>query len=144
MRSHGFAIWLAANGVAAVDLYRRYRDAIDVVLLDVRMPVRDGPETLAAPRELDPHVCFSFMSGDTGKYTEENLIALGASAVFTKPLRLSELAQKLMAIAPRPTGCQEAFEESRWEDDGGCGKVLSQNLSESEKKLQPKTELQEV
>jgi len=63
------------------------------------MPNRDGPETLAALQELDPYVRFCFMSGDMGKYTEENLLELGAVAVFQKPLRLSELTRQLMEIA---------------------------------------------
>jgi two-component system OmpR family response regulator len=99
LRRHGFVVWLAANSVEALELYVRHSDAIDVVLSDVCMPVRDGPETLAALRELDPHICFYFMSGDMGKYTEENLLALGAIAVFCKPLRLRELAREFMRMA---------------------------------------------
>jgi CheY-like chemotaxis protein len=70
LRAQGFTVWLAADTLTAVELYRGHHDAIDVVLLDVRMPDRDGPETLAALRELDPHVTCCFMSGDTGDYTQ--------------------------------------------------------------------------
>jgi CheY-like chemotaxis protein len=109
MLAHGFTVWLAANSLAAVELYRTNHDAIDVVLLDVRMPVHDGPETLSALREIDAQVRFCFMSGDLGKYTEQNLTALGATALFCKPLRLSELAQKLIGIAARPIDNPDAF-----------------------------------
>jgi CheY-like chemotaxis protein len=47
-------VWLAAGGQEALDLYQRHREAIDVVLLDVRMPGLDGPQTLAALRALNP------------------------------------------------------------------------------------------
>ena len=43
LRQQGFAVWPAAGGVEAVELYRRHREAIDVVLLDVCMPGLDGP-----------------------------------------------------------------------------------------------------
>jgi CheY-like chemotaxis protein len=109
MRAQGFAVWLAADAVTAVELYLGHHDAIDVVLLDVRMPDWDGPETLAALQELDPHVRFCFMSGDTGDYTQENLLDLGAAAVFQKPLRLSELARQLIEIAT-PLDCPDAFQ----------------------------------
>jgi len=132
MLAHGFTVWLASNSLAAVELFRTHHDAIDVVLLDVRMPVRDGPETLAALRELDPDIRFCFMSGDTGKYTEENLIALGALAVFCKPFRLNELARQLKWIAPTPIDYFDAFQENRWEDDGGRGRVILQRSAESE------------
>src|SRR5690349_11978266 len=56
LRQEGFAVWLAADGWEAIDLYRSRRAAIDLVLLDVRMPGLDGPATLAALRGLDPRV----------------------------------------------------------------------------------------
>jgi two-component system OmpR family response regulator len=144
MLAHGFNVWLAANCRAAVELYRTNHEAIDVVLLDVRMPVSDGPETLAALREFDPHVRFCFMSGDTGKYTEENLFALGAMALFCKPLRLSDLAQKLLRVVPSPLESPDALQVNRWEDDGGRLRVQLHRTPETEKQLQPQTKLQEV
>jgi CheY-like chemotaxis protein len=123
LRAHGFAVWLAGTSVTALELYRSHHNAIDIVLLDVRMPVRDGPETIDALLELDPHICFYFMSGDLGKYTEANLLALGAIAVFWKPLRLSDLAREFTRSAA-PIEC--SFEdENPGEDDGGCAGELS-------------------
>src|SRR5262249_59047688 len=56
MRQDGFAVWLVASGREALDLYRRHREDIDVVLLDVQMPGLDGPQTLAAHRDLNPQL----------------------------------------------------------------------------------------
>jgi DNA-binding response OmpR family regulator len=98
MRAHGFAVWLASNSTAAVELYLGNHNAIDIVLLDVRMPAQDGPETLAALRVHNPHVHFCFMTGETGSYIDENLLALGAVAVFKKPFRIRELARELKRI----------------------------------------------
>jgi CheY-like chemotaxis protein len=99
LRQQGFAVWLAADGHVALDLYRRHRDAIDVVLLDVRMPAPDGPQTLAALRELNPRLCCCFMSGDPGRYTEEGLRDLGAATLLPKPFRLAEVTQSLWDLA---------------------------------------------
>jgi DNA-binding response OmpR family regulator len=99
LQAQGFVVWLAADAMTAVELYLGHHDAIDVVLLDVRMPDRDGPETLAALREIDPHVTCCFMSGDTGEYTQKNLLDFGVVAVFQKPFRLRELARQLIEIA---------------------------------------------
>ena len=124
MQAHGFAVLLASDAPTAIELYRRNRDAIDMVLLDVRMPNGDGPETLTALREVDPYIPCCFMSGDTGKYTEEGLLKRGAMAVFRKPLRLSELARQLKELVGRPAR-PDAVQECRWEDDGGRGKDLA-------------------
>src|SRR5438552_2455699 len=78
-RQQGFTVWRAVNGWEALDLYRRYGQMIDVVLLDVCMPGLDGPRTLAALQELNPQIRSCFMSGDLGHYDEGSLRDLGVA-----------------------------------------------------------------
>jgi DNA-binding NtrC family response regulator len=87
----GFPIRLAANGVEAVDVYTRHRAEIGLVLLDVRMPVQDGPSTLAELLRLDPDVRCCFLSGNTGRYAPAELMALGAAGFVGKPFRNDDL-----------------------------------------------------
>jgi CheY-like chemotaxis protein len=101
-RGRGLTPMLAGGGREAAELYRRHHDTIQAVLLDVRMPGLDGPQTLALLREIDPGVRCCFMSGDTGQYTPEGLLALGAARFFSKPFRnLDEVADALRAEAAR-------------------------------------------
>ena len=118
MRSHGFTVWLAADGREAVDLYREHRDGIDLILLDVQMPTLDGPGAITALREINPRVRCCFITGDPGRYTEQMLVDLGAVAVFRKPFRLSELAQQLVCLA-YPINPDGTLREDHWDDDGG-------------------------
>jgi CheY-like chemotaxis protein len=97
----GFAVWRAASGEEALDLYREHSSAIDVVLLDVRMPDLDGPHTLVRLRQYDPEVRCCFMSGDMGDYTEDDLLALGARDVVAKPFSLTGLVRRLRQVAER-------------------------------------------
>lgn len=92
MRGQGFDVWLAASGAEALAVYQRDRNLIDLVLLDVRMPVQDGPQTLVALKKLNPRICSCFMSGDLGPYGVDELRALGAVSVLTKPFHLDEVA----------------------------------------------------
>lgn len=116
----GFAVWLAADCSEAVEAYRSHRASIGVALLDVQMPGRDGPRTLADLRELDPDIRACFMTGDAGRYTEQNLLDLGALAVFRKPFCLSELAAQLAALTV-PIDHADGVQETRWCDDDGQG-----------------------
>jgi CheY-like chemotaxis protein len=98
----GFHVLVAASGQEAVERYLKERSAVDLVLLDVRMPGLDGPATLAALRCLDSRVRCCFMSGDLGTYTTEDLSRSGALALFEKPLPLSELARSLHRLLGSP------------------------------------------
>jgi CheY-like chemotaxis protein len=104
LRQQGFAVWLAADGREALDLYRKRRWAIDVVVMDVRMPGLDGPQTLALLQQLNPRICCRFMSGDLGRYLEWKLSNLSSAAVIRKPFRLPEIAQMLWKLAPMVNG----------------------------------------
>lgn len=99
LQRRGFHVYTAASGAEAVAMYQQQREQIAVVLLDVRMPVLDGPETLAQLRRINPSLCCCFMSGHTGEYTLTDLLARGASYCFDKPFRLEEVAQTLLRLA---------------------------------------------
>jgi two-component system, OmpR family, response regulator len=107
LQGHGFSVWLADGGRQALDVYRQHHAAISVVLLDVRMPDMDGPQTLGALQRINPAVVCCFMSGQTGDHTPEGLAALGAVRLFAKPFHGDELALALWQtaqLAGRRTG----------------------------------------
>jgi CheY-like chemotaxis protein len=98
----GFNVWLAVDGDDALDLYRRHRTQIDLVLLEVQMPGMDGPHTLETLQRLNPHVVACFMTENPGIYTEEDLLERGAACVFNEPCQLAEVAHCLQLLVPAP------------------------------------------
>jgi two-component system, OmpR family, response regulator len=100
LEPRGFNVWLAVDSSDAIDLYRRHQDQIDLVLLDVQMPGLDGPHTLAHLQRIDRDVAACFMTGNLGIYTEDELLNRGAIRVFTKPFRLTEIAEFLQELCP--------------------------------------------
>jgi DNA-binding NtrC family response regulator len=85
LRRDGFRVWVAGDGEQAVELYREHQARIGVVLLDVQMPGVDGPQTLSLLRDINPDVRVVFMSGNPGRYTEEELCRRGALSFLKKP-----------------------------------------------------------
>lgn len=120
LRACGFAVWLAADGQEGVSVFREHGSAIDLLLLDVRMPGWDGPETLTAIRALAPNLLCLFMSGDTGHYTEQELLALGAIGVLQKPFRLGELVEQLRLLTV-PGEPRDESQKDRWSAADGWG-----------------------
>lgn len=105
---HGFAVWVASDGDTAVRIYVEFRASIDVALLDVQMAGCDGPQTLAALQTVAPDVRACFMTGNAGRYTEQNLLDLGALAVVEKPFGLDGLANRLKSLIQLPASSPAA------------------------------------
>lgn len=96
LRHYGFAVRLASSGHEAVEVYQRHRETITLVLMDVQMPDFDGPATLAVLNRINPAVRCCFMSGHTGKYTEKELLSMGAAHVLMKPFPSLSLLTRLL------------------------------------------------
>lgn len=104
LETAGFIVWQAASGPATIDLFRQHGDRVSVVLLDVQLvgPL-DGPQTLLELRRLRPDFPFCFMSGNAGPYSANELLALGARHLFTKPFpSLAEVVYLLWRMVPPP------------------------------------------
>ena len=53
----------AKDGIAAIELFRRHKDTIRLVVCDLTMPHMDGWETLAALRKVSPGIPIVLTSG---------------------------------------------------------------------------------
>jgi CheY-like chemotaxis protein len=78
----------AENGAEA--LKRLAADPVDLVIVDMLMPEKDGIETIAAIRARWPMIRIIAISGGgatlPGRYLLDTAKALGANAVMDKPL----------------------------------------------------------
>ena len=79
----GFGIAEAPDGEAALALTQQTR--YDLVLLDVKMPGRDGLEVLAVLHARWPSLPVIMMSGQPGRNTVANALEGGACDFILKP-----------------------------------------------------------
>jgi DNA-binding response OmpR family regulator len=107
LRREGFHVWTAASGEEALDHCCEHLDEIAVILLDVRMPGLDGPQTLDGIRELDVDIPVCFMTGHPGEYEPNDLLRQGARHLFEKPFRMDEIVRVVSNLANEPMGCAQ-------------------------------------
>lgn len=120
LRLRGFDVRLSANGPEAVEVYQSCGGSVDMVLLDVLMPVWDGVWTLSALRALDPGVSVCFLTGDSGRYTEQDLVGLSVQAVFHKPVILGRLADQLARMLNPERAAEVVTTAFRAADSTAC------------------------
>ncbi|MCX6996292.1 MAG: PAS domain S-box protein [Kiritimatiellaeota bacterium] len=98
----GFATATAANGLEAVELFRKARQEgcpFDAAILDLTIPGgMGGKETVARLRELDPRVKAIVSSGYSTDATMSDYGAHGFVGVVAKPYRQQELVAILRHV----------------------------------------------
>ena len=89
----GYKTLLAVNGRDAVEIYRRKIDEIDLILLDIIMPIMDGIETLSELKKINPEIKVLVISGYGRNEIIEEMLNEGVLGFIKKPFKLSELSK---------------------------------------------------
>jgi PAS domain S-box-containing protein len=92
----GCTVIVAEDGRQALDEYRRRREHIALVVLDLEMPEMDGSETFAELKRIDPNVCVLIASGFTNDEVVDELLANGAVGFVEKPFDKKTLAEAVV------------------------------------------------
>ncbi len=91
LRSRGYSVVEASNGIEAMEALEERNGAIDLVVSDVVMPEMDGPTLLKAMRERNPDLRIIFVSGYAEDAFEKSLPENQQFAFLPKPFTLSQL-----------------------------------------------------
>ena len=89
---------LGHDGQQALECYRRHRDSIAAVLLDLTMPVLDGVETFEVLREMAPNLRIVFSSGYSEQVALARLPQRGPVGFVQKPYRPGNLLAKVHEV----------------------------------------------
>jgi len=91
LRSRGYSVIEAANGVEAMEALEQKNGAVDLVVSDVVMPEMDGPTLLKEMRSRNPDLKIIFVSGYAEDAFEKSLPENQQFAFLPKPFTLSQL-----------------------------------------------------
>ena len=89
---------LAADGEAALRLYHQ-RD-IDLLILDVELPILDGFTVARDVRNGNAHIPILFISGNSSDAYRQQCLDAGGDMLLPKPLKPSELRRWLQGMMP--------------------------------------------
>ena len=89
----GYEVVEASHGKEGLEMLERFQ--IDLVLLDMVMPVMSGMEVLYKMRDLQYHTPVVLSSGRARNLDLKELQDLGVEGVLKKPYRMSQLADLL-------------------------------------------------
>ena len=102
LRSRGYTVIEASNGIEALEALEQKDGAIDLVVSDVVMPEMDGPTLLRAMRARNPDLKIIFVSGYAEDAFAKSLEENEKFDFLAKPFALSALVTKVKETMAPP------------------------------------------
>lgn len=98
LRYLGYRVSVGRNGEEAVGLYERSGGDIDLVILDMNMPVMGGGRTFDALKEIDPTVRVLLSSGYSLDGGAQEIMERGALGFVQKPFLKNDLDRAVREV----------------------------------------------
>ncbi len=101
LQSQGYSTIEAGDGDDAIRVHHEHQERIDLIILDVVMPGRNGREVLDEITRADPGVKAIFVSGYTGDVVIDKGIHRDNRDFLSKPLSIPALLGKVREVLDR-------------------------------------------
>ena len=127
LSAEGATVSLANNGREAIDWLLQHPDAIDIVLMDVQMPVLDGYEATRMLRQMPAFADLPVVALTAGAFQrqQDEARAAGMDAFVAKPFNVDELMNVVRRLArstaPAPDAGSGAMPDSARAAEPGEG-----------------------
>jgi len=108
LRSAGYRVLEATNGRDGVQVARRERDAIDIIVSDVVMPEMGGKEMVEIARQFLPAAAVLFVSGYTAGSFPNSTDDPAANRFLQKPFTPQELLAMVRQVLDRHAADRES------------------------------------
>lgn len=101
LRRNGYDVLEASNGEEAINLFNDNSDIIDIVILDIMMPIVDGLEVCKYVRDKSKRIGIIMLTARTQEMDKVTGLMVGADDYVTKPFSPSELMARIDAVYRR-------------------------------------------
>ena len=94
----GYRILFAKNGKEGVDIFKKFSDQIDLVILDIIMPELDGKDCYYEIKRINPQVKVLLTSGYSKSNIKDELLKNGVDAYLCKPFNIDVLLKTVQQV----------------------------------------------
>jgi len=98
LEAMGYRVLIAKDGKEAVQVYKKNRNEIDIVILDMVMPKMGGGEAYDRMKEIDPDIKVLLSSGFSIDGEAGEILERGCNGFIQKPFNMRELSGKIRGI----------------------------------------------
>ena len=98
LKELGYKVLVARSGKEAIELYKANKSTIDIVILDMIMPVMGGGETYDRLKEINPNIKVLLSSGYSIDGQAREILDRGCNGFIQKPFNMRELSQEVRKI----------------------------------------------
>jgi two-component system chemotaxis response regulator CheY len=100
--SEGFEVaGTAADGAQGVEKYKELHPNIDLVTMDITMPVMDGVTALEKILEFDKEACVIMVSALGKEDVVKKSLLMGAKSYIVKPLDRKKVLERVVSVVKR-------------------------------------------
>lgn len=94
----GYRVLTARDGREAIEVYEKYKDSIDLVLLDIVMPNMKGGEVFDRLKEINPEIKVLLVSGYSIDGEATKILERGCNGFIQKPFDMKQLSEAIRTI----------------------------------------------
>ena len=98
LESMGYQIYAVGSGQEAITIYTDKQNEIDLVILDMIMPVMSGGETFDRLRKINPEIKVLLSSGYSLNGEARTFMDRGCNGFLQKPFQIAKLSQKVREL----------------------------------------------
>ena len=98
IESAGYTVLTAQDGVEALNIFKKQKDQIDLVLTDIGLPLLDGKEVFAMMKIQKPDVKVILASGYLDAEYKSEMLKAGAKEFIQKPYHPENVVKKIREV----------------------------------------------
>jgi len=102
LAANGYKVLTADSGEKAIKAFRKSKQPVDLLLLDVVSPGLSGPMVADRLAELQPGLRVMFMSGYGSTSVVQRYVVEKGYALLKKPFTMDQLAKKVREVLDSP------------------------------------------